>query len=96
MSSTQCVESRGSGDSGDLFPLFGNSIVAIINSNQNIFSKEYVAFDFEWSQGSSISIFAAAFVDSQGSSKVLHLSASIKNSCKRRIRGLWESLFQIL
>ena len=73
----QKTEGGGSGDSGDIITLlevnYKNSSTAI-NSNQNIFSKRYVAFDFEWSQGSSNSMLAAAFVDNQGNSKVLNLT----------------------
>jgi hypothetical protein len=55
-----------------------NSSNTFNNSNQNIFSKGYVAFDFEWSQGGCTSIFAAAFVDDQANSKVIQ-PATMKN-----------------
>src|SRR5215831_19373918 len=42
--------------------------------NKNIFPNRYVAFDFEWSQESSSTLLAAAFVDSDGNTKALHIS----------------------
>ena len=76
-SHVQKPENGGSGGSGDTNPFSeanNENIRDTLNSNQNIFSKRYVAFDFEWSQGPPTSIFTAAFIDNQGNSKVLHLS----------------------
>src|SRR5215469_3320010 len=42
--------------------------------NKNIFSNRYVAFDFEWSQESSSTLLAAAFVDSDRNTNVLYIS----------------------
>jgi hypothetical protein len=65
-----------SGDSGDIFRLplggSGNSTDLI-----HLDGKDYVAFDLEWtnhSTGNNRTIYAAAFVDSRGNQKVLHIS----------------------
>jgi DNA polymerase, archaea type len=42
--------------------------------NKNIFPNRYLVFDFEWSQESSFTLIAAAFVDSDGNTKALHTS----------------------
>ncbi|MGC2575873.1 MAG: DNA polymerase domain-containing protein, partial [Candidatus Nitrosopolaris sp.] len=42
--------------------------------NKNIFPNRYVVFDFEWSQESTHTLLSAAFVDSDGNTKALHIS----------------------
>jgi hypothetical protein len=76
------TESGGSGDSGGIIPSLKEEKENSSNnsSNEDILSKRYVAFDLEWSQESSHSIFEAAFVDSNGNSKVLHISDYFSNS----------------
>jgi hypothetical protein len=60
-----CNASNGSNDT-----LHGSTE----SSNKNIFLNRYVAFDFEWSQETSSQLLAAAFVDSDGNTKALHIS----------------------
>jgi DNA polymerase elongation subunit (family B) len=70
----QKTESGGSGDGGDAIPSLEESHSNSNIGNEELLSKRCVAFDFEWSQEPPINIFAAAFIDNQGSSKVLHLT----------------------
>jgi DNA polymerase elongation subunit (family B) len=76
----QKPESGGSGDSGGSIPtLVGEQLHQL-----SLFPTTYAAFDFEWSSSNTAQgtvstsignqITAAAFVDNQGSSKVLHVS----------------------
>ena len=69
----QNIESGDSGDSGGTLPTLEDGMYNN-DGNKNIFSKRYVAFDFEWSQDTSSPLFAAAFVDSDGNTEVLHIS----------------------
>lgn len=78
-----------SGDSGDIIPILEGDMELIHHASP--LPSTYVAFDFEWSQSSSIGrplsssrslmdpnteivISSAAFVDSNGNNKVLHIS----------------------
>jgi DNA polymerase elongation subunit (family B) len=71
----QKSESGGSGGSGGSITTFQEGVVC-----SNPLLSDYVAFDFEWSSSpvesgnSNVQIIAAAFVDSHGKSKVLHIS----------------------
>ena len=69
----QNIESGNSGDSGGTLPTLEDGMYNN-DGNKNIFSKRYVAFDFEWSQDTSSPLFAAAFVDSDGNTEVFHIS----------------------
>jgi DNA polymerase, archaea type len=77
----QKPEGGGSGDSGGSIPtLEGEQLIY-----DSPLPAEYVAFDFEWSSSpeesanTNTQIIAAAFVDNQGNSKVLHI-ADFSNS----------------
>ena len=74
--------------------------------NTNFLPDSYVAFDFEWSSSNNIDghagtsidnqVTAAAFVDSQGNRKVLHISdfSNSENSERELLRGINQELMK--